>query len=68
MKKLKLKSGEVICDKCEGKGIIISRDSKIPTVYTCIKCYGKGKLDWVDNATRKNTLLGFEIIEKEYFK
>ena len=38
-----LNEGEVKCDKCNGTGTVWRG-------FTCQKCYGKGKLDWVSNA------------------
>jgi len=47
---MKLNKGEVICDKCNGVGLI---DNSAHTVRCCIKCYGSGKLDWAENITGK---------------
>ncbi len=38
---MKLKSGEVKCDRCSSTGKVKSK--------VCGKCYGKGKLNWIDN-------------------
>lgn len=49
--KLKLEEGEVICNKCEGKGILLN--SKIDFSFmdeTCPICNGEGKTDWISNA------------------
>jgi hypothetical protein len=48
-----LNEGEVICDKCNGTGTRWRG-------FTCQKCYGKGKLDWVSNAMgRQNVELWY---------
>ncbi len=43
-----LKEGEVICNKCSGTGEIHGR-RRIDASLTCSKCWGVGKLDWIDN-------------------
>jgi RecJ-like exonuclease len=40
---IKLKEGEVICDNCHGK-----TKSFGESVTVCTKCWGTGKLDWID--------------------
>lgn len=47
MKKPKLKVGEVLCRWCEGKGRMFGTNY---SYATCNKCFGTGKLDWIDNA------------------
>lgn len=37
-RQIELLEGEVLCDKCEGDN------------FSCQKCHGTGKLDWVENA------------------
>lgn len=46
-----LNEGEVVCDECNGKG-------NEGTLWTCAKCDGKGKLDWVTNAMGNNSTWG----------
>ncbi len=54
-----MKTGEVKCDKCNGKGKLPAEE--IPQLYIyfagekvkCPKCHGAGKLDWVENITGK---------------
>ena len=56
---MKLKPGEIKCDKCKGTGY----DLTIPKQeyetgyyqkhYPCSKCWGKGKLDWIENVVGK---------------
>jgi len=51
---------EFICKKCEGTG----RGVKLSTHYgmrkgtyaICPDCYGKGKLDWIENILGKKTM------------
>ncbi len=43
---MRLKVGEMVCDKCNGSGIARTR--------LCKKCYGLGKLDWIDNIKGSN--------------
>ena len=38
---MKLKPGEIICPVCHGE--------YYDDHYSCMKCKGKGKLDWVEN-------------------
>lgn len=52
-----LEEGEMICDKCEGEGVLIF--SKIDISYadvTCDKCAGTGKVDWVENVVGKKSV------------
>jgi len=44
--KIELKEGEVICNKCNGKG---TKDG----IWLCDKCSGEGKVDWVNNAIKR---------------
>ena len=52
---IKLKPGEVICDRCNGitfiKETIQRGNGFYPVKSTCPKCKGHGKLDWIDNIT-----------------
>jgi len=58
---IKLNPGDVICNICEGKGFIIKEnihdddnDYLFKTVNNiCNKCYGAGKLDWIENVVGK---------------
>ena len=47
MEKIKLKKGEVSCNKCNGTG-------NYNTQLVCPKCYGTGKLDWIENVVGKH--------------
>ena len=48
-----LEKGEVICNLCKGGGswprLFLEKESAY--YYTCPKCHGDGKLDWIDNAS-----------------
>jgi len=59
---LDLEEGELICDTCNGWGVIQKRKGEWPYtqpyvrsywVKDCEKCNGAGKLDWVENAVGK---------------
>lgn len=70
---MKLEHGEVECRGCNGTGkmnrstrIITSKKPYISTTstesltsFTCTKCHGLGKLDWIEN------VLGKRISKKE---
>ena len=38
-----LKEGEVICDNCNG-----NTKNYTESIAVCTKCWGTGKLDWID--------------------
>lgn len=48
--------GEIFCPKCNGKGKIKSKTSyfKMIILFTCDKCLGSGKIDWVETIMGKN--------------
>jgi DnaJ-class molecular chaperone len=47
---MEFKPGEVICNECNGTGLKTDRT----TYYQkCSKCYGTGKLDWIENIVGK---------------
>lgn len=54
-----LEEGEVICSKCNGKRRIITDKPKwwqlrlTEIESLCPKCFGDGKLDWIENAVGK---------------
>lgn len=54
---MKLEEGEMICDKCGGKGGnsfgTPSGDLTKPQWVRCQKCQGEGKVDWVENIMGK---------------
>jgi DnaJ-class molecular chaperone len=52
----------MICDRCEGDGIIFDRRKKFYEQWeswyethtsVCPKCHGDGKLDWIENIVGK---------------
>ncbi len=43
-----LEEGEVICPKCNGSGSEPKIHDRI-VAGKCSKCFGKGKLDWIEN-------------------
>ena len=48
-----LKEGEIVCNKCGGTGRTTVKLAK-PTINItgfCLKCSGRGKLDWIENIT-----------------
>jgi len=54
--KLDPEKGEVICEKCDGKGTR-RKPGHISLLEICPTCNGAGKLDWVENVTgRKRTV------------
>jgi len=47
---MQLKPGEVLCDRCNGSGENYDPEFvEIWGITDCPKCWGKGKLNWVDN-------------------
>ena len=51
MKKLELLEGEMICPKCNGTGVYYNKYDI--STFTCSKCLGEGKLDWIENIVGK---------------
>ena len=56
---LKLEEGEMICDKCEGKGCISSKIDPTTMASSCQKCQGTGKVDWIENIVGKKPEMQF---------
>lgn len=54
---IELKEGEVLCDRCLGEPFLCKLDS----VGICSKCWGTGKLDWIESCTGKQT--PYEIVQ-----
>lgn len=50
---MKLKEGELICDKCNGTGYVVEEERKRRRHPWCPKCHGFKKVDWVSNAIWK---------------
>jgi len=49
-----LKPGEIKCDRCNGSGENYDpKFVKIWGITDCPKCWGEGKLSWVDNLVGK---------------
>ena len=46
---MKLEEYEIICSDCSGSGLDQTRIYK----YSCGKCNGEGKLDWIENVVGK---------------
>ncbi len=44
---------EMICDKCNGKGIIPPKLNSNAWPSICTKCQGDGKVDWISNIMGK---------------
>lgn len=64
---IKLEEGEVICDSCYGDTPKNYNDS----ITVCTKCWGTGKLDWIDICVGKKTpdhILQLPKIRKVYPK
>jgi hypothetical protein len=62
---IELKEGEVICDNCHG---VTKQYGESLTV--CKKCWGTGKLDWVDLCFGKKNpgIIYMSIIKQTYPK
>jgi len=59
-----LKEGEIVCDKCSGTGRNQVKNNYIIR-GTCPKCFGRGKLDWIENITGiKRFLFNFHDLPK----
>ena len=52
---MKLKPGEVVCNRCNGSGKYPSSNNSSTCIdsYKCFKCHGTGKLDWIENIVGK---------------
>lgn len=46
MDNITLEDGEIVCDKCRGDNS-----------WSCTKCFGYGKLDWIENIIGKSESL-----------
>jgi hypothetical protein len=44
-------AGELLCDKCEGKGSTPSNQDPCTMAAICNKCQGRGKVDWISHIT-----------------
>ena len=59
MKDIKLEEGEIICDNCHGKSKSFGESFTV-----CMKCWGTGKLDWVEACVGKAHPVGIMSIPK----
>jgi len=57
---MKLGSGEIKCDRCNGVGFTPNNGEH---ESICSKCHGVGKLDWIEVVVGKN--LGFIITKQK---
>jgi hypothetical protein len=50
--------GEIVCSRCNGKGVIeieITEKTTLPVkTFICFKCNGSGKLTWLENILGKH--------------
>jgi hypothetical protein len=56
---MELKPGEVICDECLGTGESIAH-------HSCPKCWGNGKLDWIENVVGKRPKVSNEFFKAKW--
>jgi len=52
----KLTLGEVRCKKCKGKGLVRVNTLENKLERMCPKCFGIGKLDWIEVVVGKRGL------------
>jgi excinuclease UvrABC ATPase subunit len=59
---VKLEEGEVFCNKCKGEGVIPLDEKRYlnGSWYSCSRCRGTGKMDWISNITRSYKMI-FDI-------
>jgi hypothetical protein len=56
LKPIVLEEGEVLCSLCHGEGVVWRVTTKVirnQENVKCKKCWGEGKLDWLENITGK---------------
>lgn len=51
-----LKPGEMVCNKCDGR-CYLPIENTISGYRKCSKCFGAGKLDWIENIVGKSTVV-----------
>lgn len=69
---IKLEKGEMICPECNGSGISeyvqeinIENYQTITGKTFCEKCFGTGKLDWIENLVGKeNPIHNVQMFDK----
>ena len=59
-----LQEGEHFCKKCGGAGMVARSNSFRKEKLICEKCLGEGKLDWIEKAVGKRSLIIELKIEK----
>jgi len=62
---IKLEDGEIICSQCHGTGKpnnnkINYKDPFLRVPKDCDKCYGSGKLDWIENIVGKEKPISYD--------
>lgn len=65
-----LNDGELICDQCNGSGVgEIDKNSNYIITPFCQKCRGKGKVDWISNATgeQDSGYLSISMDDSDFF-
>jgi len=50
---LYMNDGEMVCDKCEGRGVTYTKPLRTSIANICSKCQGDGIVDWISNITGK---------------
>ena len=59
MTSVELREGELICPECKGSG---TKDNEVDKKFynLCPRCWGDGKLDWVESICGSNNKKRFE--------
>ena len=52
----KLTLGEVLCKECKGEGLVRVNKRPHAVKSMCNKCFGAGKLDWIEVVVGKRIL------------
>jgi hypothetical protein len=53
-----MEEGFVACSKCDGRGTLEEDNDPAVHVRPCSKCWGAGKLDWIENVVGKRSFWG----------
>lgn len=63
-----LKEGEIVCNKCGGTGraaVKLDKPTINVTLICCPKCFGRGKVDWIENIIgTKRHLFNWDLLPK----
>lgn len=61
-------AGELLCDKCKGKGSTPSNQDPYTMAAVCSKCQGRGKVDWISHITGvpSEPMFGFSSTSSYY--